>query len=85
MNAKGKCQSCGMPLKQDPGQGGTDADGSHSNEYCSYCYANGKFFQPDMTIDQMKDLVVEKLRERGFPKFVANVFAGGIKNLKRWR
>ena len=85
MEAKGKCQSCGMPLKADPGRGGTHADGSLSPEYCSYCYAGGRFVNPDMTIEQMKALVVEKLREKGFPTFVGRFFASGLKRLKRWR
>jgi hypothetical protein len=38
-----------------------------------------------MTVDQMKALVVEKLREKGLPKFVAIFFASGLKRLKRWR
>ena len=38
METKGKCQSCGMPLKADPKGGGTHADGTSSREYCSYCY-----------------------------------------------
>ena len=85
MITSGKCQSCGMPLKSDPKGGGTNSDGTLSQEYCSFCYSSGKFFNPDMTIDQMKALVVEKLREKGFPKFVANFFANGLKRLKRWR
>ena len=85
MKAGGKCQSCGMPLKADPKGGGTNADGTLSHEYCSYCYANGSFMNPSMTIDEMKALVVEKLREKGFPKFVAGFFASGLKRLKRWR
>ena len=85
MEATGKCQSCGMPLKADPKGGGTNADGTLNREYCSYCYVNGSFMNPDMTVGQMKALVVEKLRERGFPKFVASFFASGIPRLKRWR
>lgn len=84
MSNKGKCQSCSMPLKADPGHGGTNADGSHSDEYCSYCYANGAFIQPDMTVEQMKTLVIEKLNEKGVPKFVGYFFASGLGNLKRW-
>lgn len=84
MNPRGKCQSCGMPLASDPGHGGTRADGSHSTEYCSYCYADGRFLRPDMSLDQMKALVVEKLRERGFPAFVARFFARGVGKLRRW-
>ena len=35
------CQSCGMPMKKDPEGGGTNADGSKSPDYCSYCFRNG--------------------------------------------
>lgn len=85
MQPTGKCQSCGMPLKADPKGGGTNADGTLNGEYCSYCYVNGSFMNPDMTVDQMKALVVEKLREMGYPGFVARFFASGIPRLKRWR
>ena len=37
------CQSCGMPLKRDEKGGGTNADGSISKMYCSFCYENGEF------------------------------------------
>jgi hypothetical protein len=85
MNVKGKCQSCGMPLKADAQGGGTKADGTRSREYCSYCYVGGRFVSPDMTIDEMRALVIEKLRERGYPGFVARFFASGLDRLKRWR
>lgn len=85
MSAGQRCQSCGMPLRSDPKGGGTDADGAVSREYCSYCYIGGKFINPDMTIDEMRALVIDKLRERGFPGFVARMFAGGLGRLKRWR
>lgn len=39
----------GMPLNKDPQGGGTNADGSKSNEYCSRCYVNGQFTRPDIT------------------------------------
>jgi hypothetical protein len=74
-----------MPLKRDPGQGGTNADGSRSDEYCSYCYADGRFIQPDMTIDEMKALVIEKLAEKGIPKFIGYFFASGLRRLRRWQ
>jgi hypothetical protein len=84
MKTNGKCQSCGMPLKADPKGGGTNADGSLSQEYCSYCYVNGSFVNPDMTLDEMKTLVVDKLHERGYPRFIGKFFAGGLKRLERW-
>ena len=34
------CQSCGMPLTEDVL--GTNADGSKNEDYCMYCYKDGK-------------------------------------------
>ena len=46
------CQSCGMPLTNEIL--GTNADGSTNEDYCVYCYKDGKFAQ-DMTMEQMID------------------------------
>jgi len=79
------CQSCGMPLRKDENGGGTHADGSKSTMYCSRCYENGKFTQPDITVDGMKTLVKGKLKEMGFPGFAAWFFTSGIPRLERWK
>lgn len=79
------CQSCGMPLNRDEKLGGTNADGSKSMMYCSRCYENGKFTLPDFTVEQMQALVKEKLKEMGFPGFIAGVFTKGIPKLERWK
>lgn len=79
------CQSCGMPLKQDPQKGGTHADGSTSTMYCSYCYENGEFTQPDMNAQQMRDFVTDVLKKKGFPGFLAKMFSKGIPKLERWK
>jgi len=46
------CQSCGMPLTSEIL--GTNADGTPNEDYCIYCYKDGKFTQ-DMTMEQMID------------------------------
>ena len=79
-----KCQSCGMPFKKDPTGGGTNADGSKSQMYCGYCYQNGKFTRPDWSAQQMQVFVKGKLKEMGFPGFVATFFTWGIPRLERW-
>lgn len=79
------CQSCGMPLKQDPQGGGTEIDGSKSDRYCSYCYEKGQFTQPDFTVNQMKSFCKEKMVEMGFPKFLAGFFTASIPKLERWK
>ena len=79
------CQSCGMPLKRDEKGGGTNADGTRSTMYCSHCFQQGRFTMPDMTIEQMQQLVKGKLKEFGFPGFLAGFFTRGIPRLDRWK
>ena len=74
-----------MPLKKDPKGGGTNADGSISPMFCSHCFENGKFLQPDITAKQMQDFVKGKLKEMGFPGFLAGFFTKGIPKLERWK
>ena len=45
------CQSCGMPLVSDTDYG-TNQDGSKNNEYCAFCFKDGKFTQ-DVTMEEM--------------------------------
>jgi len=79
------CQSCGMPLKRDEKGGGSNADGSRSTIYCSHCYENGEFLQPNITVEQMQELVNKKLVEFRIPKFLRGIFTRRIPKLERWR
>jgi hypothetical protein len=79
------CQSCGMPLKRDVEGGGTNADGTRSTIFCSKCYRDGSFTNPDITMIEMKALVKSKMKEFGFPGFVAGVFTRNIPKLERWK
>lgn len=74
-----------MPLKKDPNGGGTNADGSKSNMFCSLCYQNGEFSQSDMTVTEMQALVTKQMSKMGFPKFLARFFTKGIPKLERWK
>ena len=79
------CQSCGMPLKKSPNGGGTEADGSISKKYCAYCFENGQFKQPNITAQQMQVFVKGKMKEMGFPGFIAGFLSKGIPKLDRWK
>jgi hypothetical protein len=79
------CQSCGMPLSKDPQGGGTNLDGTISHEYCSKCYKDGAFCNPDMTVEEMTVLVKGKLREMRIPGFLVNYFTKDIPTLRRWK
>lgn len=45
------CGSCGLPLLRDE-DAGTEADRTRSTAYCTYCYQNGRFTEPDLTREQ---------------------------------
>lgn len=79
------CQSCGMPMKRDEKGGGSELDGSKSVKYCSHCYENGEFTSPNITVTEMQKLVEDKIREFGFPRFLAKFFTKNIPSLERWK
>jgi Putative zinc ribbon domain len=78
------CQSCGMPLSRDPQGGGTNADGSRNGEYCSHCFREGRFTEPEITAAEMAAKVEGKLRGMHFPGFLARRFARDTHRLRRW-
>lgn len=83
------CQSCGMPLNDE--NIGTEADGSVSDDYCIYCYKDGRFTQ-DMTMEQMIDhcaqFTDEINRQSGQSLTIAQAKEGMrqfFPHLKRWK
>ena len=80
-----RCQSCGMPFSKDPKEGGTNSDGTKNNIYCSYCFENGEFTQPDISLEEMENLVKENLQKMGIPGFIAKLLTRGTSKLERWK
>ena len=83
------CQSCGMPLNEHVL--GTNADGSKNEDYCMYCYKDGKFTN-DCTMDQMIEFCAQFVDEvnKGLPlPITKEEYIGQMKmyfpHLKRWR
>lgn len=79
------CQSCGLPFNKDPQLGGSNADGSKSNMYCSYCFENGSFVNPGLTAADMQAYAAKKLQQYGIPVMLANLLTKGIPDLERWK
>ncbi|MCW5922987.1 MAG: zinc ribbon domain-containing protein [Saprospiraceae bacterium] len=79
------CQSCGLPMRRDELNGGTNADGTTSLQYCSLCYQDGRFTHPHMTMEEMKAWVKQRLQSFGFPGFIAGIFTRCIPKLQRWK
>ena len=47
-----QCQSCGMPLHTERAGDcrGSEVDGTRSERWCSLCYVDGAFVDPDCTL-----------------------------------
>ncbi|MGE5106667.1 MAG: zinc ribbon domain-containing protein [Sphingobacteriales bacterium] len=84
MENRNFCQSCSMPLDK-PEMMGTEKDGSKSNEYCVYCYQNGAFINPNMTLDEMKTVVKTQMEKRKIDSALINRAVNSLPGLKRWR
>ena len=83
MNSKTFCQSCGMPL-DDVDLLGTEIDGSKSHEYCTYCYQQGNFINPKMTLEEMRSLVKKIMEDKNIPEWIIEAGQEQLLTLKRW-
>lgn len=81
------CQSCGMPLDNDPQKGGTNADGSKSEKYCSFCYERGKFKDEGITLrEKIEKNVQIAITRMNIPESKARESAESIlPKLERWK
>jgi ribosomal protein L40E len=80
------CQSCGAPIVSEE-EFGTNADGSLNYEYCRKCYQNGKFTEPNITMEEMIQKVAKEMIEveKIPPKYAFKIAKEYIPDLKRWR
>jgi len=83
MENKNFCQSCSMPL-DNSGLLGTEKDGSKSQDYCKYCYQDGAFINPGMTLDEMRVLVKTQMEKMKIDTTITNMAVASLPNLKRW-
>ena len=78
-----RCDSCGVPLKED--NLGTEGDGSASENFCSTCYAKGTFTLPDGPVEKVRERSVAALVKLGVPPHTANKLTEKIEGLPRWK
>jgi Putative zinc ribbon domain len=83
MEPKLFCQSCTMPIDKIE-EGGTEKNGSVSNLYCKYCYQNGVFTNPAMTLEQMKSMAVTTMQKQQVPDYIIQRSINMLPTLKRW-
>lgn len=82
-----QCQSCGMPLHTTKAGDcrGSEADGTRSETWCSLCYRDGAFIDPDCTLEEMRAIVESALMENGSGRVMRWLAQRQIPKLERWR
>jgi hypothetical protein len=78
------CQSCTMPIDNVDDRG-TEKDGSKSNEYCKFCYREGLFTDPGLTLEQMKAEIGVQMKKHSLPVNVLEKSLAALPSLKRWK
>ncbi len=76
-----------MPLSEEFKNLGTNADGTTTWEYCSFCFQKGGFTNPNQTIEEMIQSSIENMTtDVGMPLDKATELANSfIPTLKRWQ
>lgn len=77
------CQSCSMPL--DANTAGTEKNGTASKTYCKYCYQDGQFVNPNLTLEEMRQVIKREMAKRNIPDALTSQAVNVLPTLKRWQ
>lgn len=76
------CQCCGMPLEDSFLS--REPDGTLNEEYCKWCYADGKFVYTNL--EQLTDFLVDHMSNAEWPAEQARAyFQAMLPKLKHWQ
>lgn len=76
------CQCCGMPLEDSFIS--KENDGAFNEEYCKWCYADGKFVYT--SLEALTGFLVEHMSNENFPPEQARAyFEAQLPQLKHWK
>ena len=75
------CQCCGMPL--DDSSISREPDGSFNEDYCKWCYNEGKFVYT--SLDELLDFLAEHMSDESLtPGQVREYFSRQLPKLRHW-
>lgn len=78
------CQCCGMPLSED-GFISREANGAFNEDYCKWCYADGKFLYQSK--EELADFLMKSMpNPDGLPDNERReIYLEGLSRLTRWK
>ncbi len=81
------CQSCSMPLGDNKELYGTNSNGSINEDYCKYCFEEGKFTS-DLSMEEMIEVCVPhviKSNDSVDEEMARKMMLTYFPKLKRWK
>ncbi len=76
------CQCCGMPL--DESSISKEIDGTFNEEYCKWCYTDGKFVYT--SLEELTNFLVEHMSSENWPPEEARAcFESQLPKLNYWK
>lgn len=79
------CQSCAMPMNSEE-MFGKNTDGTKNENYCTYCYPEGHFNNPNETFEEMVETCIPFMMKEGrTEKEARDYLNNNLKGLKRWQ
>jgi len=79
------CQSCGLPFDEEHAHLiATQPDGSKSI-YCTYCYKDGKFIDPNLSIEDMIEMLLPVWGKAIGEEKARKELTALLPTLKRWQ
>ena len=78
------CQSSSMPMSKAE-DFGTYADGSQNDVFCRYCFQNGEFTEPGITMEGMIKKCVTMMKQMNVPDAQLEQTKAFIPLLRRWK
>jgi len=78
------CQSCGMPFDEAHRVFVAKEEDGGDSIYCTYCYEDGEFLNPDATVDDMIEMAAPHLARKIGEQAARKQLSEFIPTLARW-
>lgn len=78
------CQSCGSPFSKNSNNYFRITGGFYDVRYCTDCFENDHFTEPNLTMEQMKQKLIAKLKAASMPGNLDR-FTDRLQTLERWK
>ena len=76
------CQCCGMPLEE--GIISRESDGSFNEDYCKWCYTDGKYVYNDL--EELIDFLAGRMANDNWPESEVRAYLGRqLPELRHWK